>query len=393
MLFLGAYPIEPARHGGQKRSKEIQAYCASLGYEVSYLGFCSDGYRSIGRNDHYISKFVELSSFESALLSDLVIAEKLPSTRALELVKRTIEKRRPSAIVLEQPWCWPLVQKALTELGLKLPVIYSSQNIEFRLKEKILLHQGVSKKDTQETCQRIYRLETELTQQAALGIAVTQQDSEEMAAWGGKKAILVPNRNRLSPQTKAPRNFEIWKGKYALFVGSGHPPNAEGLFHYLSDHFGFLSPDHRLVLAGGVADLVAGSDEFYRHHVINNRRILLIPSPDDSELAWLLRNAGCVILPIHSGEGSNLKTAEALMSGRPVISSRHAMRGYEEYINHPLLTLADNSREFKKAVQGALLSSKVTVRDEEIHAIAGRLSWESALQPLALGLSAALSSN
>ena len=60
--------------------------------------------------------------------------------------------------------------------------------------------------------------------------------------------------------------------------------------------------------------------------------------------------AHAILLPIKFGGGSNLKTAEALATGKWVIASPVAMRGFEEFLDAPGVVVADGPKNFRQAV-------------------------------------------
>jgi serine/threonine protein kinase len=50
--------------------------------------------------------------------------------------------------------------------------------------------------------------------------------------------------------------------------------------------------------------------------------------------------------------GTNLKTAEALVSGRPIVGSRIAFRGYEMFMNSENVTVTDVEDDVKNGLPG-----------------------------------------
>jgi hypothetical protein len=92
------------------------------------------------------------------------------------------------------------------------------------------------------------------------------------------------------------------------------------------------------------------------------------------------------LLPITQGEGSNLKTAEALLSGKPIVATSHSFRGYEEFQYLPHITIADDPREVKAAIwrnmRRPYTPGAVNIPDKY-----GPLTWSFSLRPLASLLS------
>ena len=63
-------------------------------------------------------------------------------------------------------------------------------------------------------------------------------------------------------------------------------------------------------------------------------------------LDGLIANATGIVLPLREGGGSNLKTAEALYSGLPLVATTVAMRGYETFRNMDGVIVADDAAAF-----------------------------------------------
>jgi glycosyltransferase involved in cell wall biosynthesis len=61
-----------------------------------------------------------------------------------------------------------------------------------------------------------------------------------------------------------------------------------------------------------------------------------------------------VLLPIVETGGSNLKTAEAILSGKIVIATSIALRGYEEFKDEPYIIIANTPDDFKSAIKKCL---------------------------------------
>src|SRR5262249_8907569 len=49
--------------------------------------------------------------------------------------------------------------------------------------------------------------------------------------------------------------------------------------------------------------------------------------------------------------GSNIKTVEALLSGRPIIATSFAFRSYEEFKDVPRVTICSTKSDFQSALQ------------------------------------------
>lgn len=168
--------------------------------------------------------------------------------------------------------------------------------------------------------------------------------------------------------------------RFALYCGSAHPPNAEGFFAMLGGGFGSLTPDQCLVIAGGVSYAI-GSDERVHQSANLAPRVVLGGHVSDGCLAGLLNAAHCVILPLTQGGGTNLKTAEALWSGKFIIATTVAMRGFEQFKNSPGVLIADTARDFKNALRYAMNAKAIELGHEDRNARRVVL-WEECLKGL-----------
>ena len=100
---------------------------------------------------------------------------------------------------------------------------------------------------------------------------------------------------------------------------------------------------------------------------------------NDLNLSALIENAACIVLPIEYGGGSNVKTAEALLSDRRIVASPASMRGFDELRYLPGVTVANGPAEFGAAVRSALADGSPAARSPESVA---SLTWDAMLAPL-----------
>jgi hypothetical protein len=164
--------------------------------------------------------------------------------------------------------------------------------------------------------------------------------------------------------------------KMIFFVGSSYPPNAIGFWEMLGN-LAFLPNDTIIAVAGGVCDILYSympkKYELFEYHI--KRKILLLGKIDNKTLDSYIKASDLIILPITSGGGSNLKTAQAITSGKKIVATEFAIRGYEEYktLNH--LKIAKTKEEFAKFINNSL-QEKILV--EPIN----ELLWENTLKSL-----------
>jgi glycosyltransferase involved in cell wall biosynthesis len=260
----------------------------------------------------------------------------------------------PDAIIFDHPWLWTEVKK-LKERYPEVKVIHSSHNIEFMLKPDLL--EGLEPKYKNATIDFLEDIEVEIAENSDLVICVTERDADWFRRNGAKHVVAVNNgTNAYLSEVKSDHH-------YALVVGSGHPPNIEGSIKYLKNAVDWL-PDHTdLIFVGSMCDGLRGQLGPERNDY-HDTTIRFLGVRTDSELNALIESANVIVLPIPYGGGSNLKTAEALVSGRPVVGTSTSFRGFEEYAMGDFVRVTDAENQFRAFVAEACERKYPTVSRE-----------------------------
>ncbi|MBV8444680.1 MAG: glycosyltransferase [Candidatus Dormibacteraeota bacterium] len=257
------------------------------------------------------------------------------------------------------------------------------------MKREILAGAGWDAKDVEALTGRIESLERDLAQRCDICIAVSDDDAQAHQAMGAGNVIVA--RNGASRRPSSAASERRWKARIAargirhtaLFVGSAHPPNWVGFMSTVGTRLGFLAPDTCVLLAGGVADYM---HEHFRGRTVDQvtmwRRLWPLGRVTDSDLAALLRVADVILLPITEGGGSNLKTAEAILSGRPVVATDYALRSFEDLMDLPNIHAARTPEEFRAAMLHAF-SRPAGQRSAEQVRRSEAVLWERCLEGVA----------
>ena len=361
ILVLGSYPVVNPRHGGQIRlSNIVQAY-RGRGFDVRQASFfpANPFYTDfpLGAADVPLPA-AGLQSWKghaAPLIEDLasgeVVAQDEVRLAALERFAGPVDW-----IHLEQPWLLPVV-KRLRERGALGPfrLVYGSQNVENHLKQAIFAQYKV--RNAQPLLDGIEALERESAAQADLVATVTGQDRDHTLGWTQAPVVLAPNGVSAWTSTEADRGHwqkVLGPEPFALYVASAHPPNVSGFCDSFGECMAALSPVQKVVLAGSVTEHILSSAWFASWGPLNARRVHAAGVLSDAELSALRDLAHTFVLPMTSGGGSNLKTAEALHSGRHVIATPHAMRGFEAMADLPGVVLTQPGLPFAQAVSRSL---------------------------------------
>ncbi len=397
ILALSTYPVAKPRHGGQLRVEALGLFYRSLGYEYQCAAVyeCPPyGPGSIGPNDIKLD-YVEPRWASTPFLGDLAsgfFASESPA--AYEHFSRIVAKYKPDIVQLEHPFLWPLVRRLRTEGRLDgVSIIYSSHNWEGPLKESILLRAGVPAEQAGRYRALIESMEAELAAASSIIIAVSAEEAAIYAKMETSATVLVALNGTSRPPAMASASQSdaldrFGGGKFMFFVGSAYPPNVEGFSELVADGgFFFLPPHKAIAVCGGASDAIFMRPEYQRFQSGNGERVHFFPDLGDDDLWALKKSAHAFLLPIKFGGGTNLKSAEALASGKWVVSTTIALRGLDRFIGAPGVLIADTPQGFRKAMIKAMNSPPLELSKAEIEARAS-VYWDRVMA--GSGLSEAL---
>jgi glycosyltransferase involved in cell wall biosynthesis len=365
ILMIGLYPIIQPIHGGQLRARAIYERYLEEGYDVRYHGFFGKGwYDDIDQTDFEIPIRSDVPIYEHA--PDAIVSKMiLENSETLMTVRSLLEDYGPDVIQFEQPFLYEAFQSILKEHTKtnRLRIIYSSHNIEADLKRDILSRVSdsrVSKQDKDKIEGDVWAMEKKLARDADTVIACTNSDAERLKSAGAHKILIIKNGIDSKPKTTSSAEIAHWRRwrehkrirTLFVFIGSAHPPNATGFLNMIGEKVGFLPHHIGIAVIGGVGDLLQTYLNSCPEHIREtfNLRVHLLGKLTDAHLAAMLEISDVVLLPIDSGGGSNLKTAEAILSGKPIIGTTTAFRSYEEYVGSPEIVIANTRVEFQEAI-------------------------------------------
>jgi hypothetical protein len=298
-------------------------------------------------------------------------------------------------IQIEQPWLYPLARRLQSDVPhcRDALLVFSSQNIEAPMKRDMLRARGLGAVCEQASAD-IDALEREAARQSDLCLAVTAEDGAVLKRLGAREVFHAPNG--ISPWVADPERTRLWRGRlpvhpWPIFIASAHPPNYNAFTATVGDALGCIPPGSKLVIAGGVGPHLHEELSKSRWRDLNLSRLLVLGVLDDEDLAAVKSLAHVFLLPIGAGGGSNIKTAEALYSGRPVVCTSTALRGFEEYRGLPDVIVADSPRAFQSAIRSVLglgVGGDFAAGTGEMRA---RLTWASCLSAVPAAVSRMLS--
>jgi hypothetical protein len=227
-------------------------------------------------------------------------------------------------------------------------------------------------------------VETELAQAADVIWAVSEADATRLRELGQRTRGVYVFGNGVGLPDIDPSQATQWARAhlpalpFATFISSYHLPNAVGFFAMLSDSMAFLPPDAQLVIAGGICNYLTEAPEFVRWRDINQSRTRLLGVVEDVGIAALRQQAHVFVLPIVSGGGSNIKTAEALISGHYVLCTSTAMRGFDAYAQAPGVFVEDDPARFRARLAELLYQPALALSPQDLEQ-RRQLLWENTL--------------
>ncbi|MBN9552624.1 MAG: hypothetical protein J0H31_28165 [Alphaproteobacteria bacterium] len=385
-VSLGTFPIWQPVHGGQLRANAVHRVLRDCGWETRHIVVTPNGgaKREMEPGDLFIEmpRRFRKRMARRGWRSDVATAEFITASRSHRReIARFLDGFRPDVIALEQCWLWPAVREYMETCApeARFSIVYCSQNVE----QELLARAKMPGSEVDHwSVQRAADIESDLATKAGLVVAVSEQDA---AYFRKLNPNVVVAANGIWPRA-IPVGLEHWASRFgglrtALFVASGHPPNANGFLELTAPDLGFLSPAERIVVVGGVAGQIEHDQRFLRGGDVNNARIELLGVRDAGTLSALIELADVVILPILEGGGTNIKTAEALYNRKSIVATPFAFRGFEQFKHSRNVRLADNPMDFQDLLVQALRSERYDPGPTDVAQL-DRLLWTATLQDL-----------
>lgn len=381
ILQLTTYPIDNPDHGGKLRCHNIRKSLEKE-FEIKTLSFDVKENESINNFSVILSNKIFNDVVESNLFFDWGINNYLENN--LELKKtifNSVKEYSPAIIIVEQGFLWPLVKEMEknSTINKNVFIIYSSHNIEYQMKKEI--YSTIFKNHELEKYVNIVKeIEYDMIKNADLILGVSDYDVNYI-----KK--LVPNKNvylyknghngiiKTNLKEKWKEEFKISKRNW-VYVASWHGPNIKGLYNLITN--GLLEKDEKdvsLWVFGGVG---AGMIYDYNISIPENSSIKLIGPSSEEDIDSAIISSMGIILPIWEGGGSNLKTAQALLSGKKIVASDFAFRGFETYKNESEVYIDNNASKLVDFISNLEDSQEMIKRSDSIN----ELKWENILSTL-----------
>lgn len=384
ILFLCTYPIEDPKHGGQIRVRNVVDACRIKGHHVEVVGVLgSESYKSeVGFLEFPGVRRLTNFIANPFLMEDYAIGRLFSDDASFYERLKSLIIEVPDVVYVEHPWLFGFARRYVKETSKTAKIVYSSHNIECRLKREIL---------SSYFDEDVARIGADLIRSVELSaisgsdavVCVSEGDAEWVKSQAKKAVVVAPNGVKYWKANEVGRREaeKITKDyRYALYCASAHPPNMTGFFDVLGGGFGSLKPNEKLVVAGGAGYAVAGDARIHQSAKLAEK-VVVAGLVSQACLEGLLDGAACIILPLTQGGGTNLKTAEALWSGKHIVATSIAMRGFERFIGASGVHLSDEPAGFKRELRVAMESEPLELTKQELHERRSVL-WENCLHPL-----------
>ncbi len=298
----------------------------------------------------------------------------------LEHLSRMVTELGATHVQVEQCFSFPAFER-LRRLHPHLRLIYSSQNVEGPLKQATMTTLGVAPEIIAQAVSHVRSWESSTVREADLVVACSAADATVFESMGARDVVVARNGVADFPVGTISRDLQrrLRGERFLMTVGSHYPPNWDGFAKLVLNQSRRFRQPPTVVVCGGMAYRVP---RLAKAHTGDNldSNLILLPEISDAELAALKRQCHGFLLPILTGGGSNLKTAEALISGKHVIGTSVAFRGFDEFLAEPGVVIANSSPAFKDAMSRVLNQRQPVLSPQETE-LRQSVRWDRSLQP------------
>ena len=332
ILFLNDYPVSAVHSGGCQRLNAVATELAKNVLPITFVTLTTaQSPRRIVHSPRCEELNIPRSALHRAIDAFLNRRLRLAPDDATAIAfhwltpayRRALERETiaPALILLGHPF---MVRHARRFQG-QTPIFCDSQNAEFALKRQ-LYPSNLSGKWLRSV---VRRGESEALNMAFGSSCVTEDDLLAFVGDLGadpEKLIVAENGvdcSRLQPVTveyrgKRRRAVGFGSEPVAIFLGSGHPPNADAA-RFLFEQVAPANPGALFLVVGGVCGWFAGQEL--------PANILLMGMVPDAVKDFLVLTADVALNPVFRGSGTNIKLMEYLSAGLPVVCTPVGARG------------------------------------------------------------------
>jgi glycosyltransferase involved in cell wall biosynthesis len=329
VLVSTPFPIWPPTHGGRVRVERLAVSLADAGARVDVMFPWRPPMR-FGSFEQ-LGVFWHPQYFAANVLPLALGERRIPPLVALSWQPTRLGPRRrlhqfAGYDVIQFEFCAQARHMNAVPAGAK--VVYSSHNVEYdflRQQPPPLLRSAMLR--------RIEWLERASVRRSDLVVACTREDASRLEdLYGSGRFAVVPNGfdsdllhlNRVQARAAARAAFQLPDDELVLlFVGGPAAHNREAVAFLVDRVLPELDARTTLLVVGGSGD--RESAERGR----DGGRMRRLGYMADLRPAFAAADIG--VNPVRTGSGSNLKIAEYLAAGLPVVTTPVGMRGFESF--------------------------------------------------------------
>jgi hypothetical protein len=385
IITLTTFSIQNPRTGGAHRVQNIVEFYRSLGHDVfpvgvmdEHAGAVLDGFVPFPPREE-LSKVAK----ELLLLEDLALGKLFANSDHYFAQLKSRIPFIPDLIHIEHPWLFGFARRYAKTLSGRPPfLLYGSANVEHQLKYSLLIDR-ISVSRAEHGRDLVLECELEAIKNADGFCCVSEHDM----AWASKiskvNVVLAPNGVKardLTAEGIANANKISQHRKFALYCASAHPPNMNGFFSIFSEGIGCIAPDEALIIVGSAGRHIVNDQRAHRVAGLQSR-VIDAGEVDEICIQGLLETANTIVLPITSGGGTNLKTAEALWAKKRIVATPIAMRGFETFSSQSGVAIENDPAKFQRALFDAMNSPVLQLPANEASS-REQVLWKSTLAPL-----------
>jgi hypothetical protein len=380
ILQMTTYDVDHPNHGGKLRSHHIRKALRER-FTVDTLSFEWSDHDDTSK----LAMWLDQRKWEQLGLngnvSDWGICSYLEHfLEVFASVCMRVREFAPDVLLIEQPFLWPLADRFFVEgvVAEGTKVVYSSHNVEIGMKRRIYqdaFPPDIAVRYTDYTD----RIEKGVIQACVGALAVSSLDADYVHAQCPGKPVQVYINGHTRPALTSAD--EKWRRQFSerdinwVFVGSWHPPNINGLRDLLAVMPESIKNSSFQLWVLGSAGNGLKSMPGFREENYPWLRITGPVAPEDIDSAIL--NSSGIVLPIWEGGGSNLKTAQALLSCKCVVGSAFSFRGFEHYAGEAGVFLGNTPSDVAKYLTSRVPQSYYP-RSEAV----ANLEWTAVLKLL-----------
>lgn len=278
--------------------------------------------------------------------------------------------KKMDVVIVSHPWVYPYVKTEIKNLGRKPVLIYDSQNIEYKIKKKLLNDTIFGKI----LVNKVKKIEGKLIKNCDLIFACSDEDSKGFSDLYGvdkKKILVIPNGAsvrdipfpRIEEKELMQKHFGFEKKPTAIFLASGgYEPN-DNAAEYICLKIAPLLNDITFVLVGSVCEIILNK---YNNQLTQNIKLMGVVSKEDKKR--LLHASDLALNPMTKGSGTNIKVFDYLAAGLPLVTTPVGARGID-FTNNENVVIAEIDKfpeVIKMLINDGALRNKISKKAREL---------------------------